>query len=68
MLCLGTQLGPVLWQIQEAFKFNASRLDAFCSLLPKTLGEAAALARRRDDKLTAERACVELPPGTPPST
>ena len=68
MLCLGTQLGPVLWQIQEKFKFNLRRLDAFLSLLPKTLGEAAALAQRRDDKLSDERACVTLPPGMPPST
>ncbi|OQO92736.1 hypothetical protein B1813_11320 [Saccharomonospora piscinae] len=54
VLALGDTLGPVLWQLPARLPYDADRLTTFCSLLPRTTGEAAALARRHDDKLTFE--------------
>jgi uncharacterized protein YecE (DUF72 family) len=34
---LGDRLGPFVWQLPHTKKFNAEDLDAFLSLLPKTL-------------------------------
>jgi len=48
VLRLGAKLGPMLWQLPAHFKFDAERMDAFFSLLPKDTGEALALARKRD--------------------
>jgi uncharacterized protein YecE (DUF72 family) len=35
---LGDRLGPIFWQLPHTKKFNLEDLDAFFSLLPKTLG------------------------------
>ncbi len=51
VLALGPKLGPVLWQLPENLPFDADVLDAFFALLPRTTGEAAALAGRHDDKV-----------------
>ena len=48
VLRLGAKLGPMLWQLPAHFHFDAERMDAFFSLLPRDTGEALALARRRD--------------------
>ena len=48
LLRLGAKLGPILWQLPAHFAFDAARMDAFFSLLPRDTGEALALARRRD--------------------
>jgi uncharacterized protein YecE (DUF72 family) len=51
LLALGSKLGPVLWQLPPQFRFDRDRLEEFFSLLPRNIREAAALARRHDDKL-----------------
>ncbi len=58
VLALGPKLGPVLWQLPARLAFDAERLDHFLGLLPRTLGEAATLAGRHDDKVPADRALV----------
>jgi uncharacterized protein YecE (DUF72 family) len=50
-LRLGCKLGPVLWQFPERFGFEPERLERFFELLPRTGGEAAALARRHDGRV-----------------
>ncbi|MEZ5098552.1 MAG: DUF72 domain-containing protein [Thermoleophilia bacterium] len=56
VLALGRTLGPVLWQLPPVLGFDEDRLARFLALLPRTTGEAAALAARHDAKLPAERA------------
>jgi uncharacterized protein YecE (DUF72 family) len=41
----------VLWQLPPSMTFEPPTLDAFLSLLPRSTGEAAYLARRHDDRL-----------------
>ena len=48
---LRDKLGPFLWQFPPMFRFDAARLEPFLELLPRTTGEALALARRRDARL-----------------
>jgi uncharacterized protein YecE (DUF72 family) len=55
VLALGPKLGPVLWQLPENLRFDATVLDDFFSLLPRTTGEAAVLAERHDDKVKPDR-------------
>jgi uncharacterized protein YecE (DUF72 family) len=63
VLALGPKLGPVLWQLPERLTFDADVLAAFFDRLPRTVGDAAALARRHDDKLTEGRALTRAPRG-----
>jgi uncharacterized protein YecE (DUF72 family) len=58
VLALGDKLGPVLWQLPPNLGFDAGRLAGFFALLPRTTGEAAALARQHDERL-AGRALTE---------
>ncbi len=51
VLALGPKLGPVLWQLPENLRFDADKLDAFFTLLPRTTKEAAVLAARHDAKV-----------------
>lgn len=51
VLALGPTLGPVLWQLPPTFQFDAERLAAFFDLLPRTMEQAAALAKRHDDRV-----------------
>jgi uncharacterized protein YecE (DUF72 family) len=51
VLALGPTLGPVLWQLPPTFQFDAERLAAFFDLLPRTTGQAAALATQHDDRV-----------------
>jgi len=51
VLALGPTLGPVLWQLPPTFQFDADRLAAFFDLLPRTTEQAAALAKRHDDRV-----------------
>jgi uncharacterized protein YecE (DUF72 family) len=50
-LALGPKLGPVLWQLPATLRFDASTLEAFARLLPRTTTEAAALATHHDERL-----------------
>ena len=58
VLALGSTLGPVLWQLPENVRFDASVLDDFLDGLPRTTVEAARLAERHDDKVPADRALI----------
>lgn len=51
ILALGPKLGPVLWQLPPTFHFDAGKLESFFRRLPRDTHQAAALARRHDDKL-----------------
>lgn len=51
ILNLREKLGPFLWQLPPMFTFKPERLEAFFALLPRTTGEALALARRRDARM-----------------
>jgi uncharacterized protein YecE (DUF72 family) len=51
VLRLGSKLGPILWQFPPQFAFNPEKLQSFFYLLPRTLSEAAALARGHDQRL-----------------
>jgi uncharacterized protein YecE (DUF72 family) len=45
-LLLDDRLGPILWQLPPNFQYDRSVLAEFFAELPRTEGEAAALARR----------------------
>src|ERR1700730_15012927 len=45
---LKDKLGPVLWQFPPNFKYDRERFEAFLSLLPRDMQEAASIARKRD--------------------
>jgi uncharacterized protein YecE (DUF72 family) len=56
VLALGPKLGPFLWQLPENLRFDPERLEGFFAQLPRTTGEAAALASRHDAKVPQDRA------------
>lgn len=51
LLHFGAGLGPILWQLPPNLSFEPERLEQFFSLLPRTLKQAAELARNHDDRL-----------------
>ena len=51
VLSLREKLGPILWQLPPSLGFDAPRLREFFALLPRTMNEAAELARKHDIKL-----------------
>ena len=51
VLALNEKLGPILWQLPPSMKFDAALLQSFFDLLPRDTKQAAALARRHDDRL-----------------
>src|SRR5256885_11189225 len=51
VLRLGEKLGPILWQLPPNFSFRPEKLEPFFALLPRTMTQAAALARRHDERL-----------------
>jgi uncharacterized protein YecE (DUF72 family) len=48
---LGEKLGPILWQLPPILRFDPERLARFLSVLPRDTDAAAALARRRNEKV-----------------
>jgi uncharacterized protein YecE (DUF72 family) len=52
LLALGNKLGPVLWQLPPTLGYDAARLASFFDQLPRTTAEAAALARRHEDRMS----------------
>lgn len=60
LLRLGTKLGPILWQFPPRFIFEQERLEEFFTLLPRTLAQAAGLARNHDERLR-DRSSFEVP-------
>lgn len=64
MIGLGRKLGPVLWQFPPQMKYEREPFAAFFRLLPRSVKEAASLARRYADRLedlSAIRAKEDLP-------
>ncbi len=51
LLHFGAKLGPILWQLPPNFPFEPERLERFFALLPRTVKQAAELARNHDDRL-----------------
>jgi uncharacterized protein YecE (DUF72 family) len=51
LLHFGDKLGPILWQLPPNFPFESERLEQFFALLPRTLKQAAELARNHEDRL-----------------
>ena len=51
IFALREKLGPFLWQFPPMFIYRKERLEQFFSLLPRTTGQALALARRRDARM-----------------
>jgi uncharacterized protein YecE (DUF72 family) len=56
VLALGAKLGPFLWQLPENLPYDEERLADFFARLPRTTGEASALAEHHDDKVPDDRA------------
>ncbi|GAA1794055.1 DUF72 domain-containing protein [Nocardioides hankookensis] len=63
VLALRAKLGPVLWQLPADLAYDADRMAGFFRLLPRTVGEAAALARHHDAKLPEGRSLTRAPRG-----
>lgn len=51
MIGLGRKFGPVLWQFPPQMKYEREKFAAFFRLLPRSMKEAASLARRYADRL-----------------
>ena len=51
VLALGPKLGPLLWQLPPNLGYDAERVEAFLSLLPRTTPEAAELAAQHDERV-----------------
>lgn len=66
VLALRDKLGPVLWQLPERVEFDADVVGDFLSLLPRTTGDAAALAAGHDAKVPEDRALTAVPDGVAP--
>lgn len=49
---LKEKLGPILWQFPPSFRYDSERMKRFFDLLPFDTGEAMALARRRERRMT----------------
>jgi uncharacterized protein YecE (DUF72 family) len=60
LLCLEEKLGPILWQLPPALRFDAGVLEEFFRLLPRNFDDAAKLARGHDPRF-ADR--VSFGPG-----
>lgn len=58
VLALDRRLGPLLWQLPPNLGYDRVRLEEFFALLPRTLGEAAELAREHDQRIPADRELV----------
>jgi uncharacterized protein YecE (DUF72 family) len=64
VLALGEKLGPILWQLPERHAFDAEQLETFFALLPRTTGQALALAKKHDARLD-DRDWLETVPERP---
>jgi len=62
ILRLGSQLGPILWQLPAHLPFDRADADAFFLILPPDVRSAERLARRHDARVTG-RAALTAPDG-----
>jgi uncharacterized protein YecE (DUF72 family) len=51
LLALGPKLGPVLWQLPPQQPWDPERIGDFLAMLPRSTGEAAALAAAHTDRV-----------------
>ena len=51
LLALGEKLGPILWQLPPNLGWDPERVEGFLRLLPRSTGEAAALATAHTDRV-----------------
>lgn len=51
VLALDDRLGAILWQLPPNFGFDAERVDAFFSLLPRSATAAAEFAKGHDERV-----------------
>jgi len=51
LFALGAKLGPLLWQLPPSLRYEPDVLERFLALLPHDTEAAAALARRREDRM-----------------
>jgi uncharacterized protein YecE (DUF72 family) len=51
VLALGEKLGPILWQLPAAVRFDPARIEPFLALLPRDMRSALRLARRRHPRM-----------------
>jgi uncharacterized protein YecE (DUF72 family) len=65
VLALGPKLGPVLWQLPPHFAFDPDVFDVFLGMLPRTTGEAVALATERDVERMRGREVLETESDAP---
>ena len=49
---LREKIGPFLWQFPPQFRYDEERFENFFRMLPRDLGSALALARKRDARMT----------------
>lgn len=56
VLTLGAKLGPILWQLPATFAYDESVLSDFLETLPKSTGDAAALAAEHDERMDGRAA------------
>ncbi|WP_419818484.1 DUF72 domain-containing protein [Glaciibacter flavus] len=56
ILTLGGELGPILWQLPATFAYDEAVLRGFLELLPRTTGDAAALAAEHDQRMEGRTA------------
>jgi uncharacterized protein YecE (DUF72 family) len=50
VLCLGSKLGPILWQLPPTLAFDSEVLANFLRILPRTIGEVEVLAKEHDGR------------------
>jgi uncharacterized protein YecE (DUF72 family) len=62
ILRLGSQLGPILWQLPPQLPFDRDRAQRFFSALPRDIAGAERWARRHDARTTG-RAALRAPDG-----
>ena len=61
LLALGPRLGPVLWQLPARGAPQLADLASFCDLLPRTLAQAADLARTEQESQDADSDAAAVP-------
>jgi uncharacterized protein YecE (DUF72 family) len=59
---LGAKLGPFLWQLPPTLPYDREQLVRFFAQLPRTAEDAAALARRHDERVR-DRTSLDPPAG-----
>lgn len=56
VLLLAEKMGPMLWQFPPNFRFDAEKFEAFFEKLPRTMAEAARIARRHGTRMKGRTA------------